>query len=110
MQVDTTVVGAVGQAVGGLGTLVIGTLSAAATQAVKVGARWVESQAGIADRKVTGAFGPLWPVVAGALAIGLPLAGNALHITDLPSAAVVASAPLSAVVAVVLREVGKRIF
>lgn len=109
MQIDSTSV-AVGQQVSNIGALLIGAGAAVATKFVKVGATWTEKQLGGADQAVTKALGPVWPVVAGALAIGLPLAGNALGVTDLPSAAVIANAPLSGLLAVVLRETFKRVF
>lgn len=86
------------------GAAVIGALAATATGIVKRGAMAVDKLAGNEDQKIKNLAGPVLPIVATLMGVILPVVGNSLHITNLPSADVIASAPLSAVLGVAMKE------
>lgn len=95
----------------GLATAVIGVGAALATGLVRKGAGAVDSALGTVDKAVTKAIGPALPIVAVGFAAILPkLAGIiGLH-TGIPDAAVIVSAPASAVVGIALRELYVKLF
>jgi hypothetical protein len=68
------------------------------------GIKAVTRNTGLWDGKIGAVIKPFQPVVVGVLAGVLPAIGNAIGITDIPSAQAVADAPTSAVAAIVIRE------
>lgn len=64
---------------------------------------------GALDTKVGHAIKPVQPVLVGALAVALPFLSNAIGITDLPPADVIAAAPSAAIVGVTAREIFRRL-
>jgi hypothetical protein len=52
---------------------------------------------------------PIQPLIVLGLTAVLPLAVGVFHLHDIPSATVIASAPVSAILAIVLREIAVRL-
>lgn len=61
------------------------------------------------DARLTAVLKPFAPALVTGLSIGLPLLGNAVGLSDLPPADVVANAPVSAVAGIVGRELAVRL-
>lgn len=101
---DTTTVQVVTDTVGPVATVLIGAASSLATGAVRAGTQWVDDKLTVVNGKVTRSLGPVWPIVVTGFSMALPLLGNALHLTDLPTAQVIATAPVSAIIGIALRE------
>lgn len=108
---DSTVAGILPPSapLGWAGTILVGTAAALGTAGIRALGGLVDRKAGNLDNQFRKAIGPGLPVVATVLSAVLPLAGNAIGITDLPPADVVASAPLAAISGIVLRELGRRL-
>lgn len=64
---------------------------------------------GALDTAIGTAIKPLQPVLILGLTIALPMLGAALHLADVPSATVIATAPASTLLAIVLREIARRL-
>lgn len=109
MQDTTQVTQVVTDTVGPVATVLIGVAASAATGLIRSGTQAVDRVLGNTDRTVTHALGPVWPIVVTGLSMALPLLSNVLHVTNLPDAAVIATAPVSAVVGIALRELVKRV-
>jgi uncharacterized membrane protein YoaK (UPF0700 family) len=61
------------------------------------------------DGKFTQWIKPVQPVVVAAASILLPIIANALHLVEIPDAALFASGPIATVILVALREIKERI-
>jgi hypothetical protein len=64
---------------------------------------------GAADKVAFQAVKPFQPIIVAALSVALPLAANALGITNIPDAAVFASAPASSLLAIAARELALKL-
>lgn len=106
---DSTAVSVVTDTVSPLVVLGVGVLSSLATGVIRSGTQAVDRALGKVDTTITHAIGPVWPLVTTGIAAVLPMLGNVIGVTDLPAAAVIASAPASAIVGVALRELFRRI-
>jgi len=95
-------------ALGWAGTILVGAGAALGTAAVRGLGGKIDQWTGNLDGQVRKAIGPALPAVATVLSALLPLAGNAIGITDLPPADVVAAAPTAAVSGIILRELSRR--
>lgn len=89
-------------------TALIGFLSMLGTAGVGKLGTALDKVLDTADGAIRQKLGPALPIVAAALAVAIPLVGNALGLTDLPTATIVANSPLSALIGVVLREAGRK--
>lgn len=107
---DTTLPGVLppGGALGWGGSVLIGLGAAFGTKLIAGAGSWVDRQLGSVDDAIRKGIGPALPVVATAWAIGLPILANKLGITNLPSADILANAPVSAIAGIALREAGRR--
>lgn len=63
-----------------------------------------------ADVAIAPILKPIQPVFVTGLALALPLLSNALHLTAIPDAQVIAAAPVAGLIGVVAREVAVRVF
>lgn len=108
MQVDSTVVTGAGEAVGAIGTVLIGAGAAAATGLLKHVAGSVSDATAGADKAVHNLFKPVLPAVVLGLSMAIPVLANAIGLTDIPSAEIVATAPVSTVAGIALREALRR--
>lgn len=60
------------------------------------------------DAKVSKFIGPAYPLVTFGLAYLLPKLGNAVGVTDVPDASVMAAAPVATLIGITAREVFRR--
>jgi len=88
------------------GEALIGVAAALLGGGLKFGASWLDGKVGSVDRSISKALkGPVMPaVVLPGLSVLLPMAAGALGISDVPTADVVASAPVATVIAIAARE------
>lgn len=89
-------------------TLIIGAAAALGTKFVAGAASKLDSITGAVDAKIRNGVGPALPIVTTVLGAVLPIISNKVGITHLPDAAIVANAPLSAVVGIALREATRK--
>lgn len=108
IQIDSISVLPPADSVNMIGAAVIGGLAALGSGLIAKGAGAVDTLIGSVDGKVRHVVGPALPLVTAAWAIALPAIGQAIGVTNLPPADVVATAPLAAVFGVTLREVARK--
>lgn len=106
---DTTAVAVFSNTVSPITAILIGAAASAVTGITKAGADAVGRTLSGVDQKVTKGLGPVWPILTMGFAAALPLLSNATGITDLPSAAVIGAAPVSAFAGIVIREAVKKV-
>jgi len=83
-------------------------LAAIASPLVLGGIKAVTRNTGLWDRKIGAVIKPFQPYMVAGLSIALPLLGQVLGTTDMPTAEAVATAPSTALASIFIREVYSR--